>query len=159
MQIWCKRQFIVTQKGTKRNTSRATRTQGNGAGCWRWQGWARQGWGQANGRAGGRKHKTGKSRQKMRVQARVKNILLSQSQDRGARSFTTSGWTNKLVMSGGTDRLLTAVCVKSREPSQWAAGVQRRVDAEGTRRPHPALGEKKTWRHREQRPTGSWQKH
>ena len=36
------------------------------------------------GRAGGRKHKTDKSRQQVRVQARVKNILLSQSQDRGA---------------------------------------------------------------------------
>ena len=41
----------------------------------------------------------------------------------------------------------TAVGVKRREPSWWAAGVQRRVDAVGPRRPRPALGEKKPWTH------------
>ena len=36
-----------------------------------------------------------------------------------------------------------AVGVQSRELSWWAAGVQRRVSAVGTRRPQPALGKRK----------------
>ena len=52
-------------------------------------------------------------------------------------------WNNELVKSGGRDRLITAVGVQSREPSWWAAGVQRRVYAVGARRPRPALGKKK----------------
>ena len=132
------------------------RTQGSGTGCWRRQGWVRQGWGQANGRAVGRKHKTGKSRQTCQSKQESKIFSCHNHKIKGPRALPRG---MKQQTGDECRERLAYICCRCEEQgtklmsSRCAeeAGCSRYQEA-----PPSHGGKENMDTEREQRPTGSW---